>query len=105
LALLFFIPLVYAALSYAVYSTLFVAAFDFLCYVGAVSFVFTKMGLRTTEHPRPESSGFFAFTLGVIAILCTWYARHQDARRTDLARISRANPLTGALTRRGESHR
>src|SRR5437868_10353822 len=40
LALLFFIPLVYAALSYPLGSVLAVAAFDFLCYVGAVSFVF-----------------------------------------------------------------
>src|SRR3954471_9551041 len=101
LALLFFIPMVYAALSYPLASVLVVAGFDFLCYVGAVSFVFTRLGLDTVEQPKPEYSGFFAFTLGVIAILCTWYARHQDSRRSDLARISRADPLTGCLNRRG----
>src|SRR4051812_6453393 len=105
LALLFFIPLVYAALSYPLLSTLTVAGFDFLCYVGAVSFVFTRLGIDTAEKPKPEYSGFFAFSLGVIAILCTWYARHQDRRRTDLARISRADPLTGSLNRRGFSER
>jgi diguanylate cyclase (GGDEF)-like protein len=105
LALLFFIPLVYAALSYPVVSTLGIAAFDFLCYVGAVSFVFTTLGIDTAERPKPEYSGFFAFSLGVIAILCTWYARHQDRRRTDLARISRADPLTGSLNRRGFAER
>src|SRR4051812_37866872 len=105
LALLFFIPLVYAALSYPLYSTLSVAGFDFLCYVGAVSFVFTRFGIDTAEQPKPEYSGFFAFSLGVIAILCTWYSRHQDRRRTDLARISRADPLTGSLNRRGFAER
>ena len=105
LALLFFIPLVYAALSYPLLSVLAVAAFDFLCYVGAVSFVFTRLGLDSIEQPKPEYSGFFAFTLAVIAILCTWYARHQDARRQNLARISRADPLTGSLNRRGFAER
>jgi diguanylate cyclase (GGDEF)-like protein len=105
LALLFFIPMVYAALSYPLLSVLVVAAIDFLCYVGAVSFVFTGLGLDTVEQPTPEYSGFFAFCLGVIAILCTWYARNQDRRRTDLARISRADPLTGSLNRRGFSER
>ena len=105
LALLFFVPMVYAALSYPVPSVVAVAALDFLCYIGAVSFVFTRLGLDTVEQPRPEYSGFFAFTLAVIAILCSWYARHQDRRRTDLARISRADPLTGCLNRRGFSER
>ncbi|HYZ27411.1 MAG TPA: diguanylate cyclase [Thermoleophilaceae bacterium] len=105
LALLFFIPIVYAALSYSLLSMLTVAAFDFLCYIGAASFVFTRLGLDTTEQPRPEYSGFFAFSLAVIAILCTWYARQQDRRRGDLARISRADPLTGSLNRRGFGER
>src|SRR4051794_13524807 len=105
LALLFFIPLVYAALSYPLVSVLAIAMVDFLCYIGAVSFVFTRLGLDTVEQPTPEYSGFFAFCLAVIAILCTWYARHQDGRRTDLARISRADPLTGSLNRRGFSER
>jgi len=105
LALLFFIPLVYAALSYPLLSVITVAAVDFLCYVGAVSFVFTKLGLDTAEKPKPQYSGFFAFTLAVIALLCSWYARHQDRRRADLARISRADPLTGCLNRRGFGER
>ena len=105
LALLFFIPLVYAALSYPLLSVLAIAGFDFLCYIGAVSFVFTRLGLDSIDQPKPEYSGFFAFTLAVIAILCTWYARQQDNRRTELARISRADPLTGCLNRRGFSER
>ena len=105
LALLFFIPMVYAALSYPLLSVLLVAGVDFLCYVGAVSFVFTRLGLDTVEQPTPEYSGFFAFCLAVIAILCSWYARHQDGRRSDLARISRADPLTGSLNRRGFAER
>jgi diguanylate cyclase (GGDEF)-like protein len=105
LALLFFIPMVYAALSYPLLSVLLVATIDFLCYVGAASFVLTRLGLGSVERPAPEYSGFFAFCLAVIAILCSWYARNQDRRRTDLARISRADPLTGSLNRRGFSER
>jgi diguanylate cyclase (GGDEF)-like protein len=105
LALMFFIPLVYAALSYPLGSMIALAAVDFLCYVGAVSFAFTTLGIATAERPRPEYSGFFAFALGVIAILCSWYARQQDGRRDDLARISRADPLTGCLNRRGFAER
>jgi diguanylate cyclase (GGDEF)-like protein len=105
LALLFFIPLVYAALSYPLPSVVAVAALDFLCYVGAASFVLTKLGIDTADKPRPEYSGMFAFSLAVIAILCSWYARMQDRRRMDLARISRADPLTGCLNRRGFGER
>ena len=47
----------------------------------------------------------FAFSLAAIAILCTWYARVQDRRRMNLARISRADPLTGCLNRRGFGER
>jgi diguanylate cyclase (GGDEF)-like protein len=105
LALMFFIPLVYAALSYPLVPMVLIAGIDFLCYVGAISFVLTTLGLDTGDTPKPEYSGFFAFTLAVIAVLCTWYARHQDRRRADLARISRADPLTGSLNRRGFSER
>jgi diguanylate cyclase (GGDEF)-like protein len=82
-----------------------IAGLDFLCYVGAASFVLTKLGIDTAEKPRPEYSGMFAFSLAVIAILCSWYARMQDGRRLDLARISRADPLTGCLNRRGFGER
>jgi diguanylate cyclase (GGDEF)-like protein len=104
LALLFFIPLVYAALSYPLLSVVIVAAVDFLCYVGAVS-IGSTLGLATAEQPNPDYTAFFAFALGVIAILCSWYARNQDRRRTSLARISRADPLTASLNRRGFAER
>ena len=105
LALLFFIPLVYAALSYPFPSMVTIAAFDFLCYVGAVSFFLSSLGLQTADRPKPEYSGFFAFALATIALLCAWYARTQERRRDDLARISRADPLTGCLNRRGFEER
>ena len=105
LALLFFVPLVFAALSYPLYSVVTLAAVDFLCYVGAVSFILTAVGLDTADAPDQEYSAFFAFCLGTIAVLCAWYATHQDRRRQDLARISRADPLTGCLNRRGFTER
>jgi diguanylate cyclase (GGDEF)-like protein len=63
------------------------------------------VGLEAIERPKPEYSGFFAFCLGAIAVLCSWYARHQDRRRQSLALISRADPLTGSLNRRGFAER
>ena len=105
LALLFFVPLVFAALSYPLVSVVVLAAIDFLFYVGAVSFVLTAVGLDTATAPDQEYSAFFAFCLGTIAVLCAWYARHQDRRRHDLAAISRADPLTGCLNRRGFAER
>src|SRR4051794_3185771 len=56
LALLFFIPLVYAALSFPLLPMIAIAAIDFLCYVGAVSFVLTTLGLQTADRPKPEYS-------------------------------------------------
>src|SRR5204863_9430952 len=61
LALLFFIPMVYAALSYPLPSMIAVAIIDFLCYVGAVGFALTTLGLEAADRPKPQYSGFFAF--------------------------------------------
>ena len=96
LALLFFIPVVFAALSYPLASVVTIAALDYVAYVA--------VGVAG-ERPDPEYVGFFALCLGCIAVLCGWHARNQDRRRAALALVSRADPLTGCLNRRGFEER
>ncbi len=96
LALLFFVPVVFAALSYPLTSVIAISALDYVAYVA--------VGVAG-ERPDPQYVGFFAFSLAVIAVLCGWHARDQDRRRTALARVSRADPLTGCLNRRGFEER
>ena len=96
LALLFFIPVIFAALSYPLASVVTIAALDYVAYVA--------VGVAG-DRPDPEYVGFFALCLGCTAVLCGWHARNQDRRREALARVSRADPLTGCLNRRGFEER
>jgi diguanylate cyclase (GGDEF)-like protein len=92
LALLFFIPVIFAALSYPLASVVAIASLDYLAYVA--------VGVAG-DRPDPEHVGFFALCLGCTAVLCGWHARNQDRRREALALVSRVDPLTGCLNRRG----
>jgi diguanylate cyclase (GGDEF)-like protein len=96
LALLFFVPVVFAALSYPLPSVIAISALDYIAYVA--------VGVAATR-PDQQYVGFFAFSLACVAVLCGWHARNQDRRRSALARVSRADPLTGCLNRRGFEER
>jgi diguanylate cyclase (GGDEF)-like protein len=96
LALLFFVPVVFAALSYPLASVVTIAALDYVAYVA--------VGVAG-QRPDPEYVGFFALCLACTAVLCGWHARNQDRRREALALVSRADPLTGCLNRRGFEER
>jgi diguanylate cyclase (GGDEF)-like protein len=96
LALMFFVPVIFAALSYPLVSVVVIGALDYIAYV-----VVGVLGSR----PDPEYTGFFALCLGVTAALCGWHARTQEQRREALSRVSRADPLTGCLNRRGFEER
>lgn len=96
LSLLFFIPLVFAALSYPLASVVVIGVLDYLVYLA--------VGL-TGESPDGQYVGFFALCLACTAVMCAWHARNQDRRRQELARTSRADPLTGCLNRRGFDER
>jgi diguanylate cyclase (GGDEF)-like protein len=96
LMVLFLLPVVFAALSYPLPS---VAA------VGAVSEL-TLVGVGTAVgQPDPSRLTIFATSLGVVAVLCAWQAELADRRRRELALVSRADPLTGCLNRRGFEER
>jgi diguanylate cyclase (GGDEF)-like protein len=96
LTLLFFVPVVFAALSYPLVSVIVIGALDYIAYIA--------VGVAG-ERPDPQYVGFFAFSLACVATLCGWHARNQDRRRGALARVSRADPLTGCLNRRGFEER
>jgi diguanylate cyclase (GGDEF)-like protein len=96
LALLFFLPLVFAALSYPLPSVVAIGAVDVLAFVG--------VGLAAGSASQPHL-GFFATCLAITALLCAWEARDHDRQRAALAEVSRADPLTDCLNRRGFEER
>jgi diguanylate cyclase (GGDEF)-like protein/putative nucleotidyltransferase with HDIG domain len=95
-ALLFFLPLILAALSYPLWSVVAIGVLDYLAYLA--------VGVLA-GRPAPEYAGFFALCLAATALLCAWQASTQERRRRELSRVSRADPLTGALNRRGFAER
>jgi diguanylate cyclase (GGDEF)-like protein len=56
-------------------------------------------------EPDPSRLSIFATSLAVVAVLCAWQAELADRRRRELAMVSRADPLTGCLNRRGFEER
>ena len=96
LALLFFLPLAFVALSYPLPLVVAVGAVDVLAFVG--------VGIARGDASQAYLA-FYATCLGIMALLCAWEAREHDRQREALARVSRADPLTGCLNRRGFEER
>src|SRR3954452_6502928 len=95
-ALLFFLPLAFAALSYPLPSVVAIGALDVIAFVGT--------GLHAGQASEPHLA-FFAAVLAITALLCAWKAVDHERQRGALARVSRADPLTGCLNRRGFEER
>src|SRR4029450_8123770 len=47
----------------------------------------------------------FIVCLGLTGVLCVWQSRLTERQRDELAELSRTDPLTGSLTRRGFAER
>ena len=92
LAALLFIPLVVVALTYPPMLVLAVGTLELLVY----------LMLAINVGGRDDLSlSLFAVSLGITALVCAYQTRIRDAQRDELNRISRADPLTGSLNRRG----
>jgi diguanylate cyclase (GGDEF)-like protein len=96
LAAAYFLPLIFAALSYPLPAVWAISLLD-------VSAALTVGAL--SANPDWTYLGFFAAALGCTACLCVWQARHHESQRKDLAQISRTDSLTDSLNRRGFEER
>jgi diguanylate cyclase (GGDEF)-like protein len=96
LALIFFVPVVFAAMSYP---------------LGSVAAVGTLTVTGYLVLAIADSSASWSYqALFAVVLLCTgamsaFQARNHDRQRVALSRISRADPLTGCLNRRGFAER
>ena len=94
LALMLFLPAVFASLAYPL--RLVVA-----------SAVLAELAFGALVLLNPPTPGFvlaFCSALGGAALLAVWQAGNHDAWRGELARNSVTDPLTGVLNRRGFEH-
>ena len=96
LTLLFFVPMLFAALSYPLASVVAICVLSEMTLVGVGS---------AFGAPEPERLAFLAGALAMAAVLCAWQAGQHEQRRGELTLISRADPLTGCLNRRGFEER
>lgn len=97
IVLMLFLTLVYAALSYPRWA---------VSVVAGISLLAVLVLSRVTPHPSggPTDPVYLVglmLTLAVTGIMCIFQARIQEQARAELARVSRADPLTGAFNRLG----
>jgi diguanylate cyclase (GGDEF)-like protein len=96
LALIFFIPVVFAAMSYPLVSVAAVAGLSVAAY----------LALAVSVGGAPWSyQALFAVMLSCTGAMSAWQARNHDRQRHALMEVSRADPLTGCLNRRGFEER
>jgi diguanylate cyclase (GGDEF)-like protein len=92
----YFLPLVFCALSYPLPLVWPICLLD----VAAALITGAVVG-----EPDWMYLGFFAAVLGCTGFLCVLHARDGERQRKDLARISRTDSLTDSLNRRGFEER
>jgi diguanylate cyclase (GGDEF)-like protein/putative nucleotidyltransferase with HDIG domain len=96
LALIFFSPVVFSAMSYPLTS---VAAVGGLSVAAYLTLALTVGGAGWAYQ------GLFAVMLACTGAMSAWQARNHDHQRGALMEVSRADPLTGCLNRRGFEER
>jgi diguanylate cyclase (GGDEF)-like protein/putative nucleotidyltransferase with HDIG domain len=96
LALIFFSPVVFSAMSYPLISVLGVGGLSVAAY----------MTLAVTVGGAGWAyQSLFAVMLACTGAMSAWQARNHDHQRGALMEVSRADPLTGCLNRRGFEER
>jgi diguanylate cyclase (GGDEF)-like protein len=95
--LLLFLTLIFSALSYPLASMALVAVVSVL---GV-----TALGLLaradSVDAADPAYLFMLVITLAMTGVMCVWQSRLHDRRNHELAILSRSDPLTGCLNRRG----
>jgi diguanylate cyclase (GGDEF)-like protein/putative nucleotidyltransferase with HDIG domain len=94
--LLFFLPMVFAAVFYPLRIFVPVGAADV--------FAFVIVG-DVYSNPDVSYVAFVASCLAFAAVLCAWQAQNHDRHRERLTLMSRTDPLTDCLNRRGFEER
>jgi predicted signal transduction protein with EAL and GGDEF domain len=96
LTFVFFLPMVYAAVFYPLRLFVPVGAADMLAFV-----------LVADLYGDPEATyvAFIAACLAFSAVLCAWQSQNHDRHSERLTHMSRTDPLTGCLNRRGFEER
>ena len=96
LTVLFFLPLVYAALSYPLSSMLLIGGLNLAAYLAVAA---------TT--PSVTFAYVFVYAGAIVNAtwICAWQSRNHDVHRRELQHASRTDPLTGCLNRRGFQER
>jgi diguanylate cyclase (GGDEF)-like protein len=92
----FFLPLFFAALSYPARSVMATGGLAILAYIGAA-----ELG----GHATGEALGVFSALLATATVMGVSQAVNRDRQRGELQTISRSDPLTGCLNRRGFTER
>jgi diguanylate cyclase (GGDEF)-like protein/putative nucleotidyltransferase with HDIG domain len=96
IALIFIIPVVFSAMSYPLGSVVAVGSLTVAAYVAlAVTDGGASFGYQA----------LFTVVLGCAGVMSAWQSRNHERQRSMLAEISRADPLTGCLNRRGFEER
>lgn len=96
MTLLFFSPLVFTALWAPRRRVMAMGLLVLIAYFG------TDLAAGMTSLP---TLAFYAACLASVALLCAWQAGDHQLQREELARVSRADSLTGCLNRRGFEER
>jgi diguanylate cyclase (GGDEF)-like protein/putative nucleotidyltransferase with HDIG domain len=96
LALIFFSPVVFSAMSYPLASVV---------AVGGLSVASYLMLAATVGGAGWAYQSLFAVMLACTGAMSAWQARNHDRQRSALTEVSRADPLTGCLNRRGFEER
>ena len=96
LVLIFFVPVIFSSMSYPLGSVVAVGGLSVVSYLALAVSVGGSSGSYQVA---------FAVVLACTGAMSAWQARNHNRQRETLATVSRADPLTGCLNRRGFEER